>query len=64
MAKDTKRKATDEPTSPTAAKRVKVDESVEPEKQPLKVPAIPFPEKVFSLFAFCVPTCPGAVYMP
>ncbi|KAK3309591.1 histone acetyltransferase-like protein [Chaetomium strumarium] len=40
-----KRKATDEPSSPVASKRVKHDPSDEPEKQPAKVPAIPFPEK-------------------
>ncbi|KAK4462103.1 hypothetical protein QBC42DRAFT_305897 [Cladorrhinum samala] len=46
MAKDAKRKATEEPASPTAAKRVKqADGSAEPEQKPSKMPAIPFPEK-------------------
>ncbi|KAK4041549.1 histone acetyltransferase [Parachaetomium inaequale] len=40
-----KRKASDEPSSPVASKRVKHDNSAEPEKKPAKVPAIPFPEK-------------------
>jgi len=43
---DGKRKATDEPSSPTATKRVKHHESIEPEKKPRIIPAIPFPEKV------------------
>lgn len=43
-----KRKATEDPESPTAAKRVKVDVSAEPEPAEAapKAPAIPFPEKV------------------
>lgn len=46
-AADGKRKASDEPSSPVAAKRVKHDdESAEPEQKPAKIPAIPFPEKV------------------
>ncbi|KAK3341462.1 Bromodomain-containing protein [Lasiosphaeria hispida] len=40
-----KRKATDEPTSPTATKRVKHNEPLEPDKKPRIAPAIPFPEK-------------------
>ncbi|KAK4155557.1 histone acetyltransferase GCN5 [Chaetomidium leptoderma] len=40
-----KRKASDEPSSPVASKRVKHDNSAEPEKQLAKIPAIPFPEK-------------------
>ncbi|KAH6634023.1 histone acetyltransferase-like protein [Chaetomium sp. MPI-SDFR-AT-0129] len=40
-----KRKASDEPHSPTASKRVKHDNSAEPEKPLAKIPAIPFPEK-------------------
>ncbi|KAK4129365.1 histone acetyltransferase-like protein [Parathielavia appendiculata] len=40
-----KRKASDEPSSPVASKRVKHDNSAEPEEKPAKVPAIPFPEK-------------------
>ncbi|KAK4116720.1 histone acetyltransferase GCN5-like protein [Canariomyces notabilis] len=40
-----KRKATDEPSSPTEAKRIKRNDSAEGEEKPLKVPAIPFPEK-------------------
>lgn len=43
---DGKRKATEEPSSPSAAKRVKHDTSTEPEKKPANPPAIPFPEKV------------------
>ena len=46
LATDGKRKASDELSSPTANKRIKHDESAEPEKKPTKVPAIPFPEKV------------------
>jgi len=45
-AADGKRKAAEEPSSPTATKRVKHNESTEPEKKPRIVPAIPFPEKV------------------
>lgn len=43
-----KRKATEDPESPSAAKRVKVDVSAEPEpvESIPKAPAIPFPEKV------------------
>lgn len=46
MALGAKRKASEEPESPTAAKRIKHDEDApeEPEKEPLK--RIPFPEKV------------------
>ncbi|KAK3299980.1 Bromodomain-containing protein [Chaetomium fimeti] len=40
-----KRKASDEPPSPTISKRVKHDDSAEPESKPAKTPAIPFPEK-------------------
>lgn len=40
-----KRKASEDPESPVAAKRIKHDDSAEPEPKP-KVPAIPFPEKV------------------
>lgn len=43
---DGKRKASDEPPSPVASKRVKHDNSAEPEKRLAKIPAIPFPEKV------------------
>ncbi|EQB51886.1 hypothetical protein CGLO_08526 [Colletotrichum gloeosporioides Cg-14] len=39
-----KRKAEDDPSSPTATKRVKHNESAEPEKKPAMKP-IPFPEK-------------------
>ncbi|EOO00871.1 putative histone acetyltransferase gcn5 protein [Phaeoacremonium minimum UCRPA7] len=39
-----KRKASEEPSSPTASKRLKQDTPAEPEKKP-KLPAIPFPEK-------------------
>ncbi|KUI70199.1 Histone acetyltransferase GCN5 [Cytospora mali] len=39
-----KRKAAEDPTSPAAAKRVKHDDSAEPEPKP-KTPVIPFPEK-------------------
>lgn len=42
-----KRKASSEPSSPKAGKRPKYDQNPEEEtKKPLKVPAIPFPEKV------------------
>jgi histone acetyltransferase len=44
-AKDAKRKATEEPASPVATKRIKHNDSVEPEKKPVMKP-IPFPEKV------------------
>lgn len=45
--KEGKRKASEDPESPTAAKRIKHTDSVEPESEPKpKVPAIPFPEKV------------------
>ncbi|SPO02121.1 probable histone acetyltransferase [Cephalotrichum gorgonifer] len=40
----TKRKAEEEPSSPSAAKRVKQSESSEPDKKPVMKP-IPFPEK-------------------
>ncbi|KUI57142.1 Histone acetyltransferase GCN5 [Cytospora mali] len=39
-----KRKAAEDPSSPAAAKRVKHDDSAEPEPKP-KTPVIPFPEK-------------------
>ncbi|KAH9892979.1 histone acetyltransferase GCN5-like protein [Xylariomycetidae sp. FL2044] len=42
---DGKRKASDEPSSPTASKRAKTSDSAEPEKKPVMKP-IPFPEKV------------------
>ena len=40
-----KRKAEEEPSSPSAAKRIKQSESAEPEKKQAMKP-IPFPEKV------------------
>lgn len=48
MFTEGKRKATEDPESPSAAKRVKVDASAEPEPAGItpKVPAIPFPDKV------------------
>jgi histone acetyltransferase len=47
---DGKRKASADPPSPAATKRVKhADEPTEPEKKPVKIPAIPFPEKVGKL---------------
>lgn len=51
-----KRKATEDPESPSAAKRVKVDVSAEPEaaETALKAPAIPFPEKVCQIPASMV----------
>lgn len=53
---DPKRKASDELPSPTASKRVKHSESTEEEvKQSIKVPAIPFPEKV------CAVTPPNTI---
>jgi len=42
---DGKRKATEEPSTPSAAKRLKQDSVPETETKP-KIPAIPFPEKV------------------
>lgn len=42
---DAKRKATEDPASPAATKRVKLNESPEAEKKPVMKP-IPFPEKV------------------
>lgn len=45
MKDDGKRKATEDPTSPAAAKRVKHDDSAEPPPKP-KMAVIPFPEKV------------------
>lgn len=45
MKDDGKRKATEDPASPAAAKRVKHDDSVEPPPKP-KMAVIPFPEKV------------------
>lgn len=42
---DVKRKAAEEPSSPAAAKRIKHDDSAEPEAKP-KTAVIPFPEKV------------------
>lgn len=50
MKDDGKRKATEDPASPAAAKRVKHDDSVEPPPKP-KMAVIPFPEKV------CVEFC-------
>ncbi|POS75688.1 histone acetyltransferase GCN5 [Diaporthe helianthi] len=44
MKDDSKRKATEDPTSPAAAKRVKHDDSAEPPPKP-KMAVIPFPEK-------------------
>ncbi|KAG8163470.1 hypothetical protein KVR01_006767 [Diaporthe batatas] len=44
MKDDGKRKATEDPTSPAAAKRVKHDDSAEPPPKP-KMAVIPFPEK-------------------
>lgn len=49
---DVKRKAVEEPSSPAAAKRVKHDDSAEPEPKP-KSTVIPFPEKV-CLFSHCL----------
>lgn len=46
MKEDGKRKATEDPASPVAAKRVKHDDSAEPPAKP-KMAVIPFPEKVF-----------------
>lgn len=43
---EAKRKASDEPSSPISSKRVKHDDSAEPENKVMKTPAIPFPEKV------------------
>ncbi|KAL2165546.1 hypothetical protein VTH06DRAFT_848 [Thermothelomyces fergusii] len=40
-----KRKASDEPSSPSAPKRVKHDNSAEPEQKPANIPPIPYPEK-------------------
>lgn len=45
MKDDGKRKATEDPASPAAAKRVKHDDSAEPPPKP-KMAVIPFPEKV------------------
>lgn len=45
MKDDSKRKATEDPASPAAAKRVKHDDSAEPPPKP-KMAVIPFPEKV------------------
>jgi hypothetical protein len=45
MKDDGKRKATQDPTSPAAAKRIKHDDSAEPPPKP-KMAVIPFPEKV------------------
>lgn len=45
MKDDGKRKATEDPASPAAAKRVKHDDSAEPPPKP-KMAVIPYPEKV------------------
>lgn len=41
-----KRKAEEEPSSPTPSKRIKQDESVEPPEKKSAMKPIPFPEKV------------------
>lgn len=45
VIKDAKRKATEEPGTPSDHKRIKVDESEQPIVLP-KLPPIPFPKKV------------------
>lgn len=46
MKDDGKRKATEDPASPAAAKRVKHDDSADPPPSKPKMAVIPFPEKV------------------
>ncbi|KAI1844575.1 hypothetical protein JX266_009248 [Neoarthrinium moseri] len=59
MVKDEngKRKASDEPESPTLSKRAKHSDSAEPEKKPAMKP-IPFPEKVQPPAPSCVRPAP------
>lgn len=43
---DGKRKAEEEPSSPTPSKRIKQDDSAEPPEKKPEIKRIPFPEKV------------------
>jgi histone acetyltransferase len=43
---DGKRKAEEEPESPTPSKRIKQDDSAEPPEKKPEIKRIPFPEKV------------------
>jgi hypothetical protein len=62
----TKRKASEDPSSPSASKRIKHAESVEPaeEQKPMAMKPIPFPEKVGDLSQSSLSACLGQLTTP